>query len=100
MTEPTADERDAIQASLGPEARGELANLLLTNPAFEAAIAEIERVLMTEWGDSQPDEAAKREQLFHRLKAVRELRDTLGAFERDGRFARRARERANTTIAA
>lgn len=53
------------------------AQRVMGDPAFLAALDEIEAAYFDRWGDTTPQETAKREVAYYGLKAVRDVRAIL-----------------------
>lgn len=57
---------------------------LIASPAYAEAIARSEDELARAWGATAPEEAGRREQLYHELAALRRIKAALNRMVTDG----------------
>ena len=67
--------------------RGMRAAEILRDPLVESAFEELRFALMSEWENSTPDEAERREQIFNEIKALNAVRDNLVSHIETGKMA-------------
>lgn len=67
--------------------RGMRAAEILRDPLVESAFEELRLALMSEWENSTPSEAERREQIFNEIKALNAVRDNLVSHIETGKLA-------------
>lgn len=67
--------------------RGMRAAEILRDPLVESAFDELRLALMSEWENSTPGEAERREQIFNEIKALNAVRDNLVSHIETGKMA-------------
>lgn len=67
--------------------RGMRAAEILRDPLVESAFEELRLALMSEWENSTPGEAERREQIFNEIKALNAVRDSLVSHIETGKLA-------------
>lgn len=84
-----AVEHEAVQpeSSLSPERLGELAKMLVDNPAFHEASRRTISDLVTQWENTPLTAREEREALYHEMRAIRALTVSLGRLKQAGKIA-------------
>lgn len=67
--------------------RGMRAAEILRDPLVESAFEALRLALMSEWENSSPLDAERREQIFNEIKALNAVRDHLVSHIETGRMA-------------
>ena len=76
--------------------RAEQAKRLIEDPVLSEAFAAVRQACLDEWQNTHGHESERREQFWHRLKAVDLVWDALKAMLRDGtRASARLKERGD-----
>lgn len=83
---------DDEQARRAEIARGQWARQLMDNPLWNEAWDVVHRDAVRQWASSQPDDAAARDDAYHRQRVAREVRRHVEQIAHTGAWAEKQLE--------